>query len=87
MAFQHIRSGDLANIVVRDYLDVETIVPVKVRRIATYGPTSNKPWADVTVTADRLSLHKGDALTVRATDLISRTPSKGISIPVWRKED
>lgn len=86
MAFQHIRSGDLANIIIRDFADNETILPVKVRHIGSYGE-GQIPWADVTATADRNSVRRGDGLTIPATDLISRTPSKGVSIPVWRKEN
>ena len=86
MAFQHIRSGDLANIHTTLYDGEVVVVPVKVRHIATYG-NAQSPWADVTVTADRKGHRKGSVLTVHATDLVSRTPSKGISIPVWREEN
>lgn len=85
MAFQHIRSGDLA------YLDNPTfgvtgsdaLIPVKVLDIF---PGARWPLAEVKVTANRPGYPKGYTILADARSLTSRTPSWGIAIPVWRKE-
>lgn len=88
MAFQHIRSGDLANLNNPTFgvSGSDALIPVKVTFIGTVGAQA-RPLAGVTITADRPGYPKGLVMTVPATSLISRTPSKGVSIPVWREEN
>lgn len=79
MAFQHIRSGDLASINFK--------VGKGLVKVLDIGHNGRYPVALVRITAPIGPWVKGDTFHWDARALVSRTPSKGITIPVWRKEN